>query len=348
MSFRDNIKKILFITAWCCLGAVVLVLLVAAINRKNSRTSKSWRVEINDGKSPLFLDQHTIIAILTNNGADKLVGKTLASFDLKKMEELLEKNPWVKDAQLFFDNTETLRIKVTERVPVARILTINGGSFYMDSSCVQLPTPDRSLGRLPLFTGFPYDKIKLQGQDSSLAQEMRTLSLFVLNNPFWLADIEQIAITPAKTFDIVPAMGNHLILFGKAKDCQEKFHRLLLFYKKSAAMTSFDRYSRIDLRFAGQVIGTRRGSDLSRFDSLQAIKNIQQLIRSSQQLKADTARMQNIKPLEHNTISEQSLTSYDMISDDEDSTGEKTNQKDDGGEKLKGKIKSEKKSPKRN
>ena len=329
MSFSDNIKKILFIAAWCCLAALVLVLLVAAINRKNNRTSKGWRVEINDGKSPLYLDQKTIVGMLTNNGVEKLTGKTIASFDLKKMEEMLRKNSWVKDAQLFFDNTETLRINITERNPIARIFTINGNSFYMDSSCVQLPLPDHGLGRLPVFTGFPYDKLKVHGTDGALSKDICKLSLFILSNPFWMADIEQIFIAPNKSFDLVPVLGNHLIIFGNADDCEEKFHRLLVFYKESAAKTSFDRYSKIDLRFAGQVIGTRRGSDISRFDSLQAIKNIQQLIRSSQQVSVDTAKMQNIKPLEHNTITEQSLTSYDMISDDEDSTvKEKTIPKD--------------------
>jgi cell division protein FtsQ len=321
MSFADNIRKILFITAWCVLGAIVLVLLVAAINRKNSRTSKSWRVEINEGKTALYLDQHAIIGIITSNGTDKLVGKTIASFDLKKMEEALRKSPWIKDAQLFFDNTDALRIKVTERTPVARIITVQGSSFYMDSSCIPLPMPDHSLGRLPLFTGFPYDKLRIHGPDSSLVQDIRQLSLFILDNPFWLADIEQIAINPNKTFDIVPALGNHRIIFGHADDCTDKFHRLLIFYKESASKTSFDRYSKIDLRFPGQVIGTKRGSDISRFDSLQAIKNIQQLIKSSQEAKTDTAKMQNIKPLEHNTITEQSLNSYDLVTDDEDSSG---------------------------
>ena len=320
MSFRENIRKILFIAAWFVLGGIVIVLLVAAINRKNSRTSKSCRVEINDGKSTLYLDQQTIINMLTNNGTDKLIGKTIASFNLKKMEETLKKNSWVKDAQLFFDNTDALRIKITERIPVARIITATGGSYYMDSSCVALPMPDHNLGRLPLFTGFPYDKLRIHGPDSSLVQDMRKLSLFILENPFWLADIEQISINPNRTFDIVPALGNHKIIFGNAADCEEKFHRLLLFYKESAAKTSFDRYSKIDLRFAGQVIGTRRGSDISRFDSLQAIRNIQQLIRSSQEIKVDTAKMQNVKPLEHNTITEQSLNSYDLITDDVDSS----------------------------
>ncbi len=319
MSFKENIKKLLIIGIWCCLGLGVLVLLVAAINRKNSRSCKAYRIEINDGKGQLYVDQKSILNLLTENGTQKLTGKTIASYDLKKMEELLKTNAWIRDAQLFFDNTETLRIKVTERTPIARIFAVSGNSFFIDSSCVQLPLPDHIQTRVPVFTGFPLDKVRIHGTDSALLQQIKTLSGFIMASPFWLADIEQISITAKRTFQMVPVIGNHLIEFGDGNNYMEKFHRLLIFYEEVAARTSFDRYSRLDVRFAGQVIGTRRGSDISRNDSLLAIKNIQQLIRSSQQWQADTVKQQVTKPLEHNTITEQSLTGYDLVADDEDS-----------------------------
>lgn len=135
---------------------------------------------------------------------------------------------------------------------------------------------------------------------------------------------------------MVPVIGNHLIEFGDGNDYIEKFHRLLVFYKEVASRTSFDRYSRLDVRFAEQVIGTRRGSDISRNDSLQAIKNIQQLIRSSQQWQADSVKQQVTRPLEHNTITEQSLTGYDLVTDDEDSINMSSKGKPASGKKEKG------------
>lgn len=204
MSFKENIKKFLIITAWCCLGLGVLILLVAAINRKNSRSCKAYRIEINDGKGQLFVDQKSILNLLTENGTEKLTGKTIVSYDLKKMEERLKTNAWIKDAQLFFDNTETLRIKVTERNPIARIFAISGNSFFIDSSCVQLPLPDHIQTRVPVFTGFPQDKVKSHGADSALLQQIKALSGYIINSPFWMADIEQIAITRKGHFKWFP------------------------------------------------------------------------------------------------------------------------------------------------
>jgi cell division protein FtsQ len=214
MSFKENFKKILLIAGWIVVGAGVMVLLVAAINRKNSKTCKSVKVEINGGAQRIDVDQKEILRAMTADGMIKLEGKTIASFDLRKMEEQLKRNPWVKDAQLFFDNNDALRIRVSERKPVARIFTLSGNSFYIDSGASQLPLPDQMTVRLPVFTGYPSDKIKFHGADSALTQQIKKLSLFISGNVFWSAEIEQIAITPNRNFEMVPVIGNHLIEFG--------------------------------------------------------------------------------------------------------------------------------------
>lgn len=305
----------LFAAIWLTAGAGVLVLLIAAINRKNSRTCKSYRVEINGGSKRLFLDQAAIIGLLPE---EKLTGKTIVSFDLRKMEAMIRKNAWIRDAQLFFDNNNVLRIKVTEREPVARIFTTAGNTFYIDSSGRELPWSGRSVLRLPVFTNFP-EKIIPHGADSALVQQVKTVGWYILKDPFWMAAIEQVNITPDRRFQMVPVIGNHIIEFGDGDDYEQKFRRLFVFYREVMGKTGFDKYSIVDVQYAGQVIGTRKGSNISRFDSLQAVRSIQQLIRSAQQLQADTVKQQNTKPLEHNTITEQTLTNYDLVPE-EDST----------------------------
>ncbi len=62
----------------------------------------------------------------------------------------------------FFDNNMVLHAKISEREPVARIFTITGGSFYIDSSAHRMPLSDKMNVRIPVFTGFPTDKSKLK------------------------------------------------------------------------------------------------------------------------------------------------------------------------------------------
>jgi hypothetical protein len=114
-------------------------------------------------------------------------------------------------------------------------------------------------------------------------------------------------------------IGNHVVEFGNANDLEEKFHRLFIFYKEVSAKAGFDLYCRLNVQYSGQVVGTRRGTGLTKSDSIQAIRNIRNLIKSSQQMDADTVKQENIKQLEHNTVTEQTLNGYDMPDDAEDS-----------------------------
>ncbi len=65
-------------------GAGVMVLLVAAINKRNGQTCKGYEVRIDGGKDILFISQAEVVGLLTDNGKEKLSGRTIVSFDLRK------------------------------------------------------------------------------------------------------------------------------------------------------------------------------------------------------------------------------------------------------------------------
>jgi len=313
MAIKVNIKKIVSFTLWCTLGAGVVVLLVAAIGYRNNKTCKGYRIEIAGASATLFIDKKQILELLAGTGVGKIQNTPIAHFDLRRMEAVLEKNVWIKDAELFFDNNEILRVNVTEREPIARVFTRDGNSFYMDSSGVQLPLSAKLTAKLPVFTGYPEEKIKARGRDSLLVVQMRQLSTFLRSDSFWMAQIAQLDVTSDRRFELVPTVGNHVIGFGDGSDYQAKFHRLFVFYKEVLSKTGFDKYSRIDVAYAGQVIGTHKGSEGSRMDSLQGMRNIQQMIRSAQLLQSDTIHQRDMRPLERPTQTEQTLTNYDLI-----------------------------------
>lgn len=319
MSITGNIRKALFVSIWSLAGAAVLVLLIAAIKSRNNKTCKGYEITIDGSAGKSFIDKQEIVRVITSNGDEKLTGKTMQSFDLRKMEQDLGKDPWVKKSQLFFDNNEILRIHILVREPAARVFTVGGNSFYIDSSGMEMPLNPKAFARIPVFTDYPYEKIRTHGADSLLLDQIKKIGSYIRNDSFWTAEIEQIEITPRKTFEMIPVIGNHLIEFGEGDNCSNKFRRLFLFYEKVLTKTGFDKYAKIDISFEGQVIGTKKGSGITKADSLHAIKNIQQLIKSARQMQADTMRQQNIRPLENNTETEQTLTNYDLIPNNGDS-----------------------------
>jgi cell division protein FtsQ len=182
-----------------------------------------------------------------------------------------------------------------------------------------LPLIAQLPARLPVFTGSPSS----QKADSALTAGIRQISRFIRNDPFWMAQIAQVNITPDHNFELEPEIGNHRITFGDAGDIEAKFHRLFVFYKEVLSKTGFDKYERIDISYDDQIVATKKGSTRSRYDSLQGMNNIRQLIRSAQSLQPDTLRQQTVRPLEHNTMTEQNLSNYDLLPGSGDSTRKK-------------------------
>ena len=270
------------------LGAGLLVLLVAAINKKHHKNCTGIDIIINSRGEDAFLNRAEVLALVAPDKNNAPKGKPLASFDLKRMEAALKQHVWIRDAQLFFDNNGVLRITVEERQPVARIFTAGGNSFYIDSSGKHLPLSNRLMVKLPVFSNFPAEKETLYGADSVLLAQVKQISPFIKNNPFWMAQIAQVDITPNRSFEMIPVIGKHIIAFGDGSNYEEKFHRLMLFYQQVGARAGLDKYSIIDVQYDNQVVATKKGV-AGKIDSLQAIKNIQKMIETSrQQLINDT------------------------------------------------------------
>jgi cell division protein FtsQ len=322
MNLKSPLKKFFTVMLWCLVGGAGLALLVAAINSKNTSGCRGLEVEINEGAKAGFLNKKDLVAILENNGLKDWLNKRTASFNLLQMETVLRKNSWIGDVQIYFDNNDILKIRVRERQPIARIFTIYGNSFFIDSGGTQMSLSDRNVFRLPVFTGYPYEKFGY-GKDSALNKEIKNLAVFLNQDDFWSCQIQEVHINPPKNFQMTPLIGSQQIDFGDGTDFENKFHRLFIFYKEVITKTGFEKYFSINLAFANQVIATRKQGIISRTDSIQARKNIMDMIRKAQRMDADSAKIREVKPLEINTVTEQNLRSYDLPE-------EKDNQTDSG------------------
>jgi cell division protein FtsQ len=245
---------------WSAIGTVVVVLSVKAMNKQGEKTCSGYTIQIAGGGDHFSIDKNDVLQVLTGKGSKVIRGRSLKSFDLRALENKLERNPWINDAQLFFDNNGQLNVVITEAEPIARIFTVTGSSFYIDSSMNRLPLSLLRSPRLPVFTGFPTDKPNLGSADSALMADVKAISRFMLKDPLWMAQIAQVDITPDRKFEMIPTIGRHVIEFGNGQDYEKKFRRLLIFYKDVLSRIGMDTYSRINVQYNRQVIGVRGGS----------------------------------------------------------------------------------------
>ena len=285
MTTKQIIKRIIFValTLTACSGLVIL--LVAAIGKRNHELCRDYVITIQGAQKNLFINEKDIRKVLNAGLNGKIKGEPIAGFNLRKLEQLIKGNAWVKNANLYFDNREVLHISIDEKEPIARIFTTAGKSFYIDNEGEKMPLSEMMSARVPVFTNFP-DKKVLSTKDSILLKDVMSTSSFILNDSFWMAQTEQIDITEDRNFEMIPTIGNHIVKLGKGNDIDAKFHRLLIFYQQVLSKTSFNRYNTIDVQYMGQVIGSK--AKMTKVDSMQLKKNIEKLLQEARKMQTDT------------------------------------------------------------
>ncbi len=258
MAERINIRKVLAFAGWMALGAGVLVLLVAAVQTRSAKACAGINIEVNEGREHLYTDERVIDRVIRENAGGDLTGKAVKDLDLRKMEEAVERDPWVRNAEIFLDNDRLLQVHIEEAAPIARIFTVHGDSYYIDSSLRSLPLNDLFSPRLPVFTGFPQEKGDWRGKDSLLMVDIKHLAMFIGGDAFWMAQVDQMDINAQNTFEILPKVGDHIVFFGDGSDIEGKFHRLRLFYEQVLSRKGWSIYDKVDVQYRGQVVATHK------------------------------------------------------------------------------------------
>lgn len=286
MNAKTTIRRILFITIWVVIGGGTLTLLVAAIGKKNKERCRDYQITIKGVERNFFVDEEDVRKILIRETGGKIKDKLLSSFNLHKLEQTLEKNTWIKNAELYFDNSGVLHITILEREPIARVFTTGGRSFYLDNTARKMPLSDKLSAKVPVFTGFPDKKILVR-KDSVLLNDIIKTAGFIFNDEFWMSQVAQIDITPSRHLEMIPVIGDHVVKLGDGQQIEKKFQRLFVFYKQVLSKTGFDRYRTIDVQYSGQVIALR-GNTNKRIDSVQLRKNVEKLLEQSGEIQFDS------------------------------------------------------------
>ena len=263
---KYNWKKILVQILWLLAGVGLIILFGAAVHEKNQKNCVDINIEIIGAEQHMFIDEKDVLSII--NARNVIIGTNLSSLHLREMETALEKNLWVKNAEVFLDNNEFLQIRIQERQPVARVFTLEGSSFYVDSNSLRLPLSEKISARLPTFTGFPSNKEILAKPDSLLLNQIVKLGKFIQTDSFWMAQIAQIDITPQACFELVPVIGDHFVVLGNAEDLTAKFNRLYSFYRQAWLQNGISTYEKLDIQYSGQVVAVRRGTSKTMVDSI--------------------------------------------------------------------------------
>lgn len=242
---------------WTVLIISLMASLSFAGREQEQMRCKSLEVVILPDTKDFFITRDDIVYSVTE-GKDEnvLKGRPVVEFNIGALEDKLELNPFIKDAEVFIDIEGNLRVEVWQRNPIVRIAKSNGTGFYIDEDGIKMPLSENYAAQVPVATGQINEPIrKIHDTISTHASKnVYALAKYIQSNPFWQAMIEQIIVDEKGELILIPVVAEHRVLLGDASRLEEKLTHLKIFYKKGLNKVGWDKYKVINLKYTGQIV----------------------------------------------------------------------------------------------
>jgi len=237
-------------------GLAVLVGFIESEHKKI--TCKGLSVEIDYGKAEMLISEADISKRI-HDKFDTLVGKKISEINSVTIENDINEIDFIERADVYTTLTGQMKIKVSQRNPIVRVMNKFGQSYYLGEKGHLIPVKEGYSSRVPVASGNISDRfsdtlnLRLSTSNSEL-KDLYKLSTYIYNDVFLKAQIEQIYVNQDNEFELVPKVGRHLVLFGDLTDMETKFDKLKIFYDKGIRKAGWDTYKTINLKFKDQVI----------------------------------------------------------------------------------------------
>ena len=196
------------------------------------------------------VDKKEITSILQKNGINP-IGKSQNEICIKNLEEILNQHALIDQAECYWTPSGQLFIEISQRIPLLRVMCNKQQDYYIDNKGAIMPSGIRCVAHRPIVSGTV--------EKSFAMNDLYNFGVFLQDNPFWNAQIEQINVLPGKYVELIPRVGNHVIYLGKLDNYENKLKRLKSFYLKGLNEIGWNKYSRINIELDNQIICTRRG-----------------------------------------------------------------------------------------
>ena len=213
---------------------------------RNSQRKVSEPVVKFIGEENLFVTQETVSKLLIVN-QESVTNKPKEIIDLNVLENALNSNPMIKEAQVFINVDGKLTAEVNQKKPIARV--VSNASYYVDDEGTFMPLSTNYSARVPLVTGV-VDKNDLY----NIAQVAKK----VQHDEFLRSNVVEIHQNENKSIDLKFRKDDFTIQLGSLKQLDKKINNLKAFYQKAMRDSTLNKYSVVNLRFDKQVICTKK------------------------------------------------------------------------------------------
>jgi len=258
-------KRILNILTWLLVMVYLIVVLGLVSEKVNKSPCQSLQISIMDSSNNHFVSSNDIYNLIIQNQANILVSEQ-GRINTKELEGKIKNTPFVKTIEVFKSSNGKLNVNVTQREPIIRVIDNRGAGYYIDKDANIMPLGKYYTARVVVANGWnlaigaPGENLMKLRTNPEYRRifELYQLGVFIYDSDFWRAQIEQIHLTQAGEFQLIPRVGAHIIEFGDISNYEDKFYKLKALYKQGLKDEGWNTYVKINLKYKDQVVCTKR------------------------------------------------------------------------------------------
>ena len=249
-------KKILKIATWIGIAAWFVVVLGFVSSESNRVLCNRMDVILSDTLLHRFVTRSDVRYILEESDF-QLQGYPIDEINIRSLEATLEKNAYIRNAEVSTDISGRLEVYVEQRVPLVRIMPEGKRGFYLDREGTILPLSEQYTPLIMIASG-NISMPERSGEATGQLEEIFGFCSKLSEHPLWSEQIVQIYVNKSGEYELIPRVGAHHILMGSMEDWEIKLRNLELLYKQGLSRHGWNSYGTINLKYTNQVICTKR------------------------------------------------------------------------------------------
>jgi cell division protein FtsQ len=230
--------------------ALYLVLAITVFNRPDEKATvcNEVKIDIAKGVTDGFLTTAEVKRLLEQKGLYPMA-KPMHQVNTREIEETLAANPFIEQVECYKTQEGKIKVCISQRQPVLRVMANNGDNYYVDYHGEILP-----------YTQYANNLIVATGWiDRRYARRvLAPLAGSLVSDRFWQNQTEQLNVLFDGSLELVPRVGNHVAYLGSPDNTERKLERLRKFYQYGLSVAGWNKYERVSVEFDNQIICKRR------------------------------------------------------------------------------------------
>lgn len=258
-------KKVIILSI---ISIIILLGVILTIVFHGKQLCKGAFISIKYENASPFVTENDILSIVEKLYPEIKNTKS-SDINIELIESNIKSNPYVENAEVSLDLRGKINIMVKQKKPLVRVFPKKGESYYITYDKKLMPLSKFGNERVIVASGEinqRYSSLVVlkdyisndNTMDNFILYKIWKTAMLLNENSFLKALIDQIYINKDNEIEMIPRVGDQLILLGDIDNLDTKFENLEVMYSQGFQKVGWDKYSIINLKFKNQVVCTRK------------------------------------------------------------------------------------------